>query len=76
MPTTIPAIVPTGVPPPFEGATVTVAGDDDVGCGDFNPDDAGVVVVVEDAVDELALPAVLGGAVAEDAVVEAPLMLK
>ena len=75
MPTTIPAMVPTGVPPPFEGATVTVAGDDDVGCGVFNPDDAGVVVV-EDAMDELALPAVLGAAVAEDAVVEASLMLK
>ena len=71
MPTTIPAMVPTGVPPPFEeGATVTVADDDGV----FDPDDAGVVVV-EDGVDELA---VLGAAVVaeEDAVVEASLMLK
>ena len=73
-------MVPTGVPLLFEGATVTVAGDDDdVGCGVLNPDDAEAVVVVvveEDAVDELGLPAVLGGAVAEDAVVEASLMLK
>ena len=71
MPTTMPAMVPTGVPPPFEeGATVTVADDDGV----FDPDDAGVV---EDGVDELA---VLGAAVVaeEDAVVvvEASLMLK
>lgn len=74
MPTTIPAMVPTGVPPPFEGLTVTVAGDD-VDCGVFNADDVGVVV--EDAVDELAPPAVLRAAVAEDAVVvEASLMLK
>ena len=65
MPTTMPAMVPTGVPP---GATVTVADDDGV----FDPDDAGVV---EDGVDELA---VLGAAVVaeEDAVVEASLMLK
>ena len=74
MPTTMPATVPTGVPPPFEGATVTVAGD--VGCGVSNPDDAGVVVVVEGAVDKLALPVVLRAAVAEDDVVEASLMLK
>ena len=66
-------MVPTGVPPPFEGPAVTFAGDD-VGCGVFKPDDAGVV---EDAVDELAPPAVLRAAFAEDAVVvEASLMLK
>ena len=69
-------MVPTGVPPPFEGLTVTVAGDDDVGGGVCNPDDAGVVVVVEDAVDELALRLVLRTAVAEDVVVGASLMLK
>ena len=69
MPTTSPAIVPTGVPPPFEGAAVNVA--DDVGCGVFDPDNA--VVVVGDAVDEI----VPGGAVAEeDTVVEASVMLK
>ena len=75
MPTTMPATVPTGVPPPCEGATVTVAGD--VGCGAFNADDAGVVVV-EGAVDKVALLAVLSAAVAEDDddVVEASLMLK
>ena len=54
MPTTIPAMVPTGVPPSFDGATVMVAGD--VDCDVINPADAGVVddaVLMEDAVDRL-----------------------
>ena len=74
MPITIPAMVLTGVPPSFEGATVTVAGD--VDCGVINPDDAGVV---ENAVDKLALLAVIRAAVVEDVVVvvvEASLILK
>ena len=78
MPRTMPAMVPTGVPPLSEGAAVTV------GCGVVDPDGAGVVVVVEeDAVNELAGTAVLGDVVVvvaeeEDVVVvvEASLMLK
>lgn len=44
MPTTMPAMVPTGVPPPLEGATATIAGD--VDCGVIIPDDVGLVLLV------------------------------
>lgn len=71
-------MVPTGVPPSFEGATEMVAGD--VDCGVINLDDAGTVedaVAMEDAVDKLAPLTVLRAAIAEDVVfVEASLILK
>lgn len=81
MPTTMPAMVPAGVPPPLKGATVTVANDvatvtvvDDDDCDVMIPDDA---AVVENAVDELVLLPVLSVVVAEDFVVaEALLILK
>lgn len=68
----MPAVVPTGVPPPLEGVTVTVT--DDVGCGVVIPDDGGAVE--EDAVDKivLLLLVLLAAAGAED--VEARLILK
>ena len=64
MPTTIPAIVPAGVPPLLEGATVTVA--DDVATV------TGVTVMVADDDDDVTIPND-----AENVVVtEAALMLK
>lgn len=70
MPTTMPAMVPIGVPPSLGGATVTVAGDG------VNSDEVGVVEA--DVVDKLARLAVLRAVVAEDVVVveERSLMLK
>ena len=64
MPMTMPAMVPAGVPPPLEGATVTVA--DDVstvtGATVMVADDDGDVIIPGDAEDFV--------------VVEAPLILK
>ena len=72
MPTTIPAMVPTGISPFFEAGAATVAGN--VDCGVINRDDP---ELVKDAVDKLVLLAVLRAAVAKDVVVdEASLMLK